>query len=466
MKKMTKRGIFLLMTVIVLFQSISPIAAIANTTEKTDLIGLKTAKVVDQDDKTVTVNLKVTANNATAAQKSDIKLDNHAAVVKEVLNKTTTSQNKYTLSNNVITATIAAAVNQEDNDIQIKLDKASLKGINTLQLLSGNSKKDIDVSDVKQESTKNDKTPEYTTPSTVTSSRDKDTIKKEATTGTDTKTKKQLRDATPQGGQDIAKYLPDSCKGSIFDKINLVYKDSKGNTVAPDNFPADGTIDFNYTWSIPNELKDGYQLKDGDSFTFKLPDNISYRPGTGTLGDYGDYVINADGTVKFTFKDLSGMENISGTFGYNQSTITTNVPGETTIDVPTKDGSNTEKIIVKPTGGNDIAKAGRFDKVNNPNQIFWDVTVNTNGSHLQNASVTDAFPDGNTFKSATVYPLTIDKKGKVTGQGPALIAGTDYDVDANGKVIFKGQYADTYKAFKISYITTIDDEKNYQMVVL
>lgn len=89
--KISKRGIFLFMTVIVLIQYISPLVAIANTTENTDLIALNSAKVVDQDDQTVTVDLKATANNTTAAQKGTITLDNPAAVVKEVRIKTTTS---------------------------------------------------------------------------------------------------------------------------------------------------------------------------------------------------------------------------------------------------------------------------------------------------------------------------------------------------------------------------------------
>lgn len=53
--------------------------------------------------------------------------------MKEVVNKTTTSQNSYKLNKNVIAATIAATVNQEVNDIQVKLDKASLKDISTLK---------------------------------------------------------------------------------------------------------------------------------------------------------------------------------------------------------------------------------------------------------------------------------------------------------------------------------------------
>ena len=66
MGKLSKSGIFIFMTVIILLQYVSPILAVANTLdEKNDLVSLKTAKVSKEDDQTVTVNLKVTANNTT-----------------------------------------------------------------------------------------------------------------------------------------------------------------------------------------------------------------------------------------------------------------------------------------------------------------------------------------------------------------------------------------------------------------
>lgn len=56
------------------------------------------------------------------------------------------------------------------------------------------------------------------------------------------------------------------------------------------------------------------------------------------------------------------------------------------------------------------------------------MTINTNGNKLTNAKVSDAFPEGNTYSSVIVYPLTIDTKGNVTGKGTPLVAGTDYIV--------------------------------------
>lgn len=117
-------------------------------------------------------------------------------------------------------------------------------------------------------------------------------------------------DTTPN---DISQYLPDNLNGSIFDSINKLSRGIR-KEVDPLDFPADGKIDFIYNWSIPNELKDGYQLKDGDYFTFKLPDNLAYRIATGSLGDYADHAIDADHTVTLTFKMSQVCMILAGRF--------------------------------------------------------------------------------------------------------------------------------------------------------
>lgn len=100
-------------------------------------------------------------------------------------------------------------------------------------------------------------------------------------------------------GNDISKYLPDDSKGTIITGAKIDYTDKDGNPVAPTQVTKDTNLNFQYTWAIPDDMKDGYQLKDGDYFSFKLPEGITYKPGTGTLGDYGTYSIAADGTVKW-----------------------------------------------------------------------------------------------------------------------------------------------------------------------
>ncbi|MCX2455043.1 SpaA isopeptide-forming pilin-related protein [Lacticaseibacillus nasuensis] len=270
-------------------------------------------------------------------------------------------------------------------------------------------------------------------------------------------------------GNDISKYLPDDSKGTIITGAQIEFTDDKGNKVDPTQVTKDTNLNFQYTWAIPDELKDGYQLKDGDYFSFKLPEGITYKPGTGTLGDYGTYSIAADGTVKFIFNsNVENVNHIEGTFGYTSTISSDSSSGKEDIVIDTTTGPVTIPIVVQPSGGNDIAKTGQLTGANtsgnNPTGITWNVTINTNGQELKNATISDPMPSDTTntvpttLKSVVVYPLTIDLDGNVTKTGDPLKEGTDYNVE-NGKITFIGAYADTYQAFKIEYTSDIDSSK-------
>ncbi|WP_244974958.1 SpaA isopeptide-forming pilin-related protein [Lacticaseibacillus chiayiensis] len=270
-------------------------------------------------------------------------------------------------------------------------------------------------------------------------------------------------------GNDISQYLPDNSRGTIITGAQIVFTDANGNTVAPTQVTKDTNLNFQYTWAIPDELKNGYQVKEGDYFSFKLPEGITYKPGTGDLGGYGTYSIAADGTVKFTFnRNIENVNHVKGTFGYS-STISNNLlSGKENIVIETTVGPVTIPIVAHPSGGNNIAKTGRLTGANtsgnNPTGITWDVTINTNGQELKNATVSDSMPSdtSNTvptmLKSVAVYPLIVDLNGNVTKVGEPLKEGTDYRVE-NGKITFIGAYADTYQAFKIEYTSGIDTSK-------
>ncbi|WP_125708780.1 SpaA isopeptide-forming pilin-related protein [Lacticaseibacillus porcinae] len=270
-------------------------------------------------------------------------------------------------------------------------------------------------------------------------------------------------------GNDISQYLPDDSKGTIITGANIEFTDSKGNTVDPTQVIKDTNLNFQYTWAIPDELKDGYQVKDGDYFSFKLPEGVTYKPGTGTLGDYGTYSIAADGTVKFTFNsDVENVNHIEGTFSYTSTISSDSSSGKEGIVIDTTTGPVTIPIVVQPSGGNDIAKTGQLTGANtsgnNPTGITWNVTINTNGQELKNATISDPMPSDTTntvpttLKSVSVYPLTVDLNGNVTKTGDPLKEGTDYKVE-DGKITFIGAYADTYQAFKVEYTSDIDSSK-------
>ncbi|MFW8054358.1 Cna B-type domain-containing protein [Vagococcus fluvialis] len=272
-------------------------------------------------------------------------------------------------------------------------------------------------------------------------------------------TKKSVTKATTQDEQanDISSYLPDSSNGTIIDKADIKFTDPSNNEVSAADVTADTNVSLAYNWSIPNELKDGYSVKAGDYFEFKLPANITYRAGTGDLGDYGTYEIKSDGTVRFTFNsNVDDKENIKGTFNYNQAKINVTEPGQTTIIVPTTSGDQKVDIIVNPTGGNDIAKSGTVSPAKNPKSVNWQVDINTNGKTLNNAVIKDTLPKGLKLTGTQVYLLNIDLKGNITGEGRQLTEGTDYTVSDNGTVTLIGNYSKTQQAFRIKYATDIE----------
>ena len=299
-----------------------------------------------------------------------------------------------------------------------------------------------------------------TSSSSTSSSEEKVTTSTSTTSSTSITSKSEVSTkATTQDEQanDISSYLPDSSNGTIIDKADIKFTDPSNNEVSAADVTADTNVSLAYNWSIPNELKDGYSVKAGDYFEFKLPANITYRAGTGDLGDYGTYEIKSDGTVRFTFNsNVDDKENIKGTFNYNQAKINVTEPGQTTIIAPTTSGDQKVDIIVNPTGGNDIAKSGTVSPAKNPKSVNWQVDINTNGKTLNNAVIKDTLPKGLKLTGTQVYLLNIDLKGNITGEGQQLTQKTDYTVSDNGTVTLIGNYSKTQQAFRIKYATDIE----------
>ena len=254
---------------------------------------------------------------------------------------------------------------------------------------------------------------------------------------------------------DISTVLPDSANHSIIDNADVSFTDQNNQPSNSNQITPDTNISLHYDWSIPNKLKNNYQLKSGDYYTFQLPKNITYSARTGQLGDYGTYSITTDGKVTFTFNsNVENHDTISGEFTYTQKIDSETTAGSQTIDIPTTDGVKTTSIIVNPTGGNDIAKTGTVSKDNK--QITWDILVNTDTNALKDAQIKDPMPKGTTLNKTVVYPVSVNLKGAVISTGDPLIAGTDYTVDKDGTVQLIGKYAETNQAFKIEYTTDID----------
>ena len=275
----------------------------------------------------------------------------------------------------------------------------------------------------------------------------------------------QLRDITP--------CLPAENNKTIITGADVKFTDQSGNPVANDQVNTNTNLKLEYTWAVPNQLVDNCgTLKTGDYFSYQLPAGAQYKAQAGELKNsagtvFGNYAVTDSGQVTLVFTSAAeGKDNVKGTFNYYSTISSSTTTGENKIIIPTTEGPKEFPIIVNPTGGNDIAKAGALigatSTGKNPTGITWDVTINTNLKQLTNATVTDPMPssaDGKattTFKDVAVYPLTVDNTGKVTAAGDPLVKGVDYTVGNDGTVSFIGKYAETRTAFKISYASTIN----------
>ena len=442
----TKFYVVLMMLSLVsqLFVPVLQVAAVEVPTVVTEM----TAKSTSEN----TAELNLSLNNTSSEKKSEqIKLDSGVSMIPGLLETLVSTEGKNVGTYQIKDRQIDVEINENVSaQVNIPVTFSATDTAATATFTNGQLTANVDVA-AKQNKTSS---------SSTSSSEEKVTTSTSTTSSTSITSKSEVSTkATTQDEQanDISSYLPDSSNGTIIDKADIKFTDPSNNEVSAADVTADTNVSLAYNWSIPNELKDGYSVKAGDYFEFKLPANITYRAGTGDLGDYGTYEIKSDGTVRFTFNsNVDDKENIKGTFNYNQAKINVTEPGQTTIIVPTTSGDQKDDIIVNPTGGNDIAKSGTVSPAKNPQSVNWQVDINTNGRTLNNAVIKDTLPKGLKLTGTQVYLLNIDLKGNITGEGQQLTEKTDYTVSDNGTVTLIGNYSKTQQAFRIKYATDIE----------
>ncbi|WP_166434807.1 Cna B-type domain-containing protein [Weissella paramesenteroides] len=451
----TKFYVVLMMLSLVsqLFVPFLQVAAVEVPTTVTQMTAKSTG------DSAAELNLSLT-NTSSDKKSEQIKLDSDVLMIPGVLKTLVSTEGKNVGTYQIKDRQIDVEINENVSaQVKIPIAFSATDTAATATFTNGQLKANVDVA-AKQNKTSYSSTSsseqKVTTSTSATSSISANS-KGDADKKTDTK--KSVTKATTQDEQanDISSYLPDSSKGTIIDKADVKFTDSSNNEVSASDVTADTNISLAYNWSIPSELKNGYEIKAGDYFEFKLPANITYRAGTGDLGEYGTYKIESNGTVRFTFNaNIENGETVKGTFNYSQAKLNVTEPGQTTIDIPTTSGEQKVDVIVNPTGGNDIAKSGTVSPAKNPQSVNWQVDINTNGKTLNNAVIRDTLPDGLKLTGTQVYLLNIDLKGNVTGEGQQLTEGTDYTVSDNGTVTLIGNYAKTQQAFRIKYATDIE----------
>lgn len=257
---------------------------------------------------------------------------------------------------------------------------------------------------------------------------------------------------------DIRTYFPDG-DGTILTGSNLVYLDDNGEIIEPP-VPANTHVRIFYTWSIPEDVRS--QIKPGDFFDFKLPDELRpTKPISGELKNadgevYATYTVDMDGNVRFTFtEEVEHQSDINGSFYFEAEFQQDHIdgPGNITIHYPVEDNLPPVDVEIRPDTETSIDKQGHFDRTPNPNSVEWTVDINQSMEHLSDPKVTENWPKGINYKSVKVYELVMNLDGTVKEVGREL-SPDEYTVDENGNVTVKG---DTNNAYRLVYQTDIDD---------
>ena len=258
---------------------------------------------------------------------------------------------------------------------------------------------------------------------------------------------------------------------SIIDTFDIKFIDDSGNEIVGDptiNTKARITIN----WSILDEYvylgrpsDTSPYIKAGDFYTFTLPDTFKIlNQLSGSLSEYGSFVINPDRTVQMTFNDeVEKQGDINGiiTFDARLDEAKITQPGEYEVLTPINGGGtftlnvdpiNKETGISKKVYATEARSDGK-----NPKSITWEVQINKAYEDLSNVVVTDVLPvtpnDSLELSGIEVYLLNLNNDGTFNSYSASpLSPGTDYTVVGS-----QVNLGDINQPYAIRYKTNIKD---------
>lgn len=197
--------------------------------------------------------------------------------------------------------------------------------------------------------------------------------------------------------------------------------DGNGN-ITPNGNPVDqirpnvnDQVAVIFGWSFPN---DSHSYGAGSTYTFDLPDKFKIESQIkGNLdGGAGEYVVNPDGKVTFTFSDLIEGAQLQGSFyvwvKYDASKM------EDGLKQPFDFSSIGQGVIdvhFANTAVDKLTKSGAANKDNfNSDEIVWTVDFNQGEKEINNAVLEDTFPKGLNLKGdIEIRPLEVQIDGSV-----------------------------------------------------
>ncbi|MBC1500147.1 LPXTG cell wall anchor domain-containing protein [Listeria weihenstephanensis] len=262
----------------------------------------------------------------------------------------------------------------------------------------------------------------------------------------------------------VKKGLKSAITAPILTDVALT--DSSGKVFTEENRPTvDSAAHLAFEWALPDALN----VKNGDTYTFKLPEIFKlYSVVNGTLGDYGTFVAGTDGTVTMTFNEnVETDSGVTGTLQFNTrfDGAKENTLAEQTIVFPVAESQSFEVHFV-PTGVEKVmSKSGTVDQAYGPSQINWKVRVNEKQDVLRDAVLKDAIPTGLRLdtESIAVYKLDVFTNGDVKVGGMA--DKSEYTISKNQNDELKIMFVDgSTGSYEVRYTTLIEDASKKQFV--
>ncbi|WP_405174694.1 collagen binding domain-containing protein [Paenibacillus sp. FSL H8-0261] len=251
---------------------------------------------------------------------------------------------------------------------------------------------------------------------------------------------------------------------NIITSVSMAVYGEDGQTVTDSVYEQEANVTLDYTWSLPK----AHPYKQGDTFTFQLPEQFQlFNDISGLLvsedGDVGTFTVEQlSHQVTMTFNDyIETHDDVQGTLRINTKFDKQKISGSTVQQIlfPVSGGVQTVTVNFKPNVGSTIEKRG-IPQGFNAEHILWSVDVNKSLKTVGNAVVTDPIPTGlslSTPVTVSVYQLSIQLDGSVT-QG-ALLDTSKYSTEFTGGSL-NVRFTDPAisSAYRIEYSTAITDE--------
>lgn len=201
-----------------------------------------------------------------------------------------------------------------------------------------------------------------------------------------------------------------------------------------------------FTWGLAD---DNHNYSDGSTYTFNLPDKfIIGSQLKGNLdGGVGEYVVNPDGTIVFTFNELIEHAQLEGNFyvwiKFDESKMEDGLKQQ--IDFSSV-GQGSIDVHFANTAIDKLTKSGIANKNNfNSDEIKWTVDFNQGEKTLKNAVLTDTLPTNLELKGdIEIRELEVQLNGSVK-EGPVVQTEPQFPI----------HLGDTDKAYRVIYTTSV-----------